>query len=63
MYIRTWTAHNENEIIINGDHIVLITYYPESDMSRIDTVNQGNPVWVDGNFLETFCSKTITMEE
>lgn len=64
MYIRTWTAHNENEIIINMNHIVLVTYYPESNMSKIDTVNPGDPVWVDGNFLEALnCHTKIKMEE
>lgn len=53
MFIRTMTAHDENEILLNTDHIILVTYYPESNMSRIDTVNHGYPVWVDGNFIET----------
>ena len=52
MYIRTMTSHDEQEVMINTDHIVQITYFPESNMSRIDTVLQGNPVWVDDNFMD-----------
>ena len=53
MYIRTKTSHDENEIMLNTEHIVLVTYYPESNMSRIDTVIHGYPVWVDDNFMDT----------
>lgn len=52
MFIRTMTAHDEEEIMLSTDHIVLITYYPDSNMSKIDTVLHGNPVWVDGNFMD-----------
>ena len=53
MFIRMMTAHDEEEIMLNTDHIVLITYYPESNMSKIDTLLHGNTVWVDGNFMDT----------
>ena len=52
MFIKTMTAHDENEILINSAHIVLVTYFPESNMSRIDTVVPGSPVWVDDNFID-----------
>lgn len=52
MFIDTMTAHDESRILINTDHIVLVTYYPESDMSSIDTVLPGEPIWVDGNFID-----------
>lgn len=52
MFIRTMTAHDEEEIMLNTDHIVRITYYPDSNMSKIDTVLHGSPVWVDGNFMD-----------
>ena len=51
MFIRTMTAHDEEEIMLNTNHIVLITYYPESNMSRIDIVSKQDPVWVDDNFM------------
>jgi hypothetical protein len=54
MFIKIMTAHDEQEIMLNTDHIVLVTYYPESNMSKIDTVLSGYPVWVDGKFSDTF---------
>ena len=52
MLIRTMTAHDEEEIMLNTNHIVLITYYPDSNMSQIELVSKGKPVWVDGNFMD-----------
>ena len=52
MFIRTMTAHNEEEIMLNTNHIVLITYYPESNMSKIDTIMPGKSIWVDDNFMD-----------
>ena len=52
MLIRSMTAHDEEEIMLNTNHIVLVTYYPDSNMSKIDTVLPGKSVWVDGNFMD-----------
>ena len=60
MFIRTMTAHDEEEIMLNTDHIVLITYYPDSNMSKIDTISRSGQVWVDGNFMDII---TGTMPE
>lgn len=62
MFIRMMTAHDEQEVMLNTNHIVLITYYPESDMSRIDTTLQGYPVWVDGNFMDTITGNSPEKE-
>lgn len=51
MFIKMMTAHNEQEIMLNTDHITSITFYPESNMSRIDIVSRQDPVWVDDNFM------------
>ena len=51
MFVKTKTAHDEEDIMLNTEHIVLVTYYPESNMSRVDTVLPGNTVWLDGNFM------------
>lgn len=57
MFIETMTAHDENMILINAEHIVLVTYFPESNMSRIDTVVPGAPIWVDDNFIDKLNKK------
>lgn len=51
MFIKMMTAHNEQEIMLNTDHIASITFYPESNMSQIDIVARQDPVWVDDNFM------------
>lgn len=56
MFIRMKTAHDEEYIMLNTNHIVLVTYYPESNMSRIDTINHDCPVWVDDNFMDTLAA-------
>ena len=53
MFIRRKTAHDEEEIMLNTNHIVLITYYPDSNMSKINTVLPGKSIWVDDNFMDT----------
>lgn len=50
MFIKMMTAHDEQKIMLNTDHISLITYYPESNMSQIDIISRPDPVWVDGDF-------------
>lgn len=45
------TSHDEERVMVNVDQIALITYYKDSDMSRIDTVIKGMPIWVDGNLI------------
>lgn len=62
MFIKMKTAHDENEIMLNTDHIVLVTYFPESNMSKIDTVIHGQTVWVDDNFMDALHSVTETKE-
>lgn len=62
MFIKMKTAHDENDIMLNTDHIVLVTYFPESNMSKIDTVIHGQTVWVDDNFMDVLRSATETKE-
>lgn len=57
MFVNTWTAHEENEILLNTDNIIFVKYYPESNMSEIATVVASNPVWVDGNFIDILQEK------
>ena len=52
MFIRARTAHDEEEIMLNTNHIVLVTYYPDSNMSKIDTILPGKSIWVDENFMD-----------
>lgn len=59
MFVKMMTANNEKEIVLNTNHIVLVTYYPDSDMSRIDTVLQGNPVFVDGKFTDKLAEMEV----
>lgn len=52
MFVKMKTAHDEEDIMLNTKHIVLVTYYPESNMSRVDTILQEKSIWLDGNFMD-----------
>lgn len=62
MFIRMKTAHDENEIMLNTDHIVLVTYFQESNMSKIDTVVHGQAIWVDDNFFDVLYATASVKE-
>ena len=51
MFVMMKTAHDEEDIMLNTEHVVLVTYYPESNMSRVDLVLNGKSIWLDGNFM------------
>ena len=52
MFVKMKTAHDEEDIMLNTKHIVLVTYYSESNMSKVDTILQGKSIWLDGNFMD-----------
>ena len=52
MFVKMKTAHNEEDIMLNTKHIILVTYYSESNMSKVDTILQEKSIWLDGNFMD-----------
>ena len=37
------------KMVVNIENIVSFAYYPDSNLTRIDTVLQGYPLWTDGD--------------
>ena len=62
MFVKMKTAHDEEDIMLNTDHVVLVTYFPESNMSRVDTILHGKSIWLDGNFMDIMAG-IVTIKE
>lgn len=62
MFVKMKTAHDEEDIMLNTEHIVLVTYFQESNMSRIDTILPGKNIWLDGNFMDVMSGIVQTKE-
>lgn len=62
MFIKMKTAHDEEDIMLNTEHVVLVTYFQESNMSKIDTILPGKSIWLDGNFMDVM-SRIVPAKE
>ena len=62
MFVKMKTAHDEEDIMLNTDHVVLVTYFPESNMSMVDTILPGKSIWLDGNFMDVMAGIVPTKE-